>query len=131
MKNYFFTIVLLSTLVNAWAQAPIDSTSHKLIIQKFGRGFTAYPNGENSFVLFSREEVNPENNMPILRYAIIRSADHKIVEEGSATLSELHWVGNYEIEILPMRGQVQLNRAQNSVVRKIDIKKHIAPPSPK
>jgi hypothetical protein len=131
VKNYFFTTLLFLTLSNVWAQAPTDSALHKVIARKFGPGFTAHPNAENSFVLFIREDVSKENNLPLLQYAVLRTTDRKIVEEGAVTLSELRWSGNYEIEIHPMRGQVQLNRTENSVVRKIDIKKHIAAPVPK
>lgn len=105
-------------------QAPVDSLQ-RTIDARLGTDAVATKNKSGSFVLYTKEEVNPVNNMPVMRYLIVRMYDKKVVEEGGVTMATIGWVSDFELEISPAAGQPQLAREGNSPTRRIDLRKYI------
>ncbi len=119
-----FLVLLFHAEKSAFAQAT-DSTMYKMAMAKLGANISLAANHEGSFILYTKEEENEANNLPVVRYLVIRSFDKKIIEEGAVTLGQVAWSGPYEIEISPRSGQVHLSRDTHASVKKIDLQRHL------
>lgn len=105
-------------------QANADTLT-QTVEARLGKDAVASTNKDGSFTLFKKEAVNTTNNLPVIRYLIVRMYDKKIVEEGSVTMGAVDWSADYEVEISQAPGQPQLARDRNSTSRKIDVRKYI------
>ncbi len=96
-----------------------------LIEQKLGKNPEVSTNRDKSFSLYRSTSVNPANNLPVVRYVVLRNDDRRIVEEGSVTMGSIDWSADYELEIAQAQGQAQLERKENSGKRKIDLRPYL------
>lgn len=115
---------VVASSFNLFAQ-PADSTLYKIAFAKLGKDVVLTANPEESFTLATREEENPSNNLPVVKYLVIRTYDKKIVEEGAVTMGHLVWIGNYELEVSQPPGQVRLARDERSNIKVIDLRRHL------
>jgi hypothetical protein len=124
LRFFIVFLFLIHPQKNAFAQT-VDSTTYKIGLSRLGENFDFQYNQEGSFVLCTKEVENTENNLPVVKYLVIRMYDKKIVEEGSVTMSQVIWSGLYELEVSQKPGQIQLSRDDHSVQKKIDLRKHL------
>jgi hypothetical protein len=96
----------------------------KLASEKVGERPTIEANQDASFSLCWNDKMN-NNQIPALQFIIVRMSDHKVVEEGSVTMGEVRWTNDYEVEVSPREGQVQLARGPESNTRRINVKKYL------
>jgi hypothetical protein len=92
--------------------------------EKVGASPTIESNKTGTFFL-CWEEKEDAGNMPAVHYAIVRTGDRRVVEQGSVTMGEVKWSGDYQVEISHKPGQVELARSANSTTRVIDLKKYL------
>ena len=95
-----------------------------LATQKVGDNVTIEANRDASFTLCWKDK-ETESKVPAVQFIIVRMSDHKIVEEGSATMGEVRWISDYEVEVSHRQGQVQLERGPQSNTRIISVKKYL------
>jgi hypothetical protein len=108
-------------------QVPVDDLQ-QMVDDRIGKDAFSTENKDGSFALYKKEETNPSNSMPVIKYLIVRMYDKKVVEEGSVTMGTVEWSADYEVEISQAPGQPQLAREQNSTSRRIDVRKYIVNP---
>lgn len=96
----------------------------ELATQNVGQHPAIETNRDASFSLCWQDK-ETENKMPALQFIIVRMSDHKIVEQGSVTMGEVRWSGDYKVEVSHRQGQVQLERSPESNTRTIDVKKYL------
>ena len=109
----------------------IEMVIETVVMEHLGEGVEIVANRDGSFSLATKETTNPENNLPVLKYVVVRSYDWKVVEQGAVTMSKIEWASDYEIEISHAQGQVQLQRDTNTAVRRIDLRRHLKGIAPK
>lgn len=119
--------VLTGCAVSHAVQSGSEAIQHD-VDNPLGHGAVGSTNKSGSFTLYTLEEVDASNNIPVIKYAIVRTSDKRVVENGSVTMGVVKWSSEYEVEIAPAPGQPQLARGQNSTTRKIDLRKFIANP---
>lgn len=96
-----------------------------LASEQIGQGSTIEANQNKSFALCWKDATNPSNNMHVLKFIIVRMADHKVVEQGSVTMGAVKWMTDYKVEVSHAPGQVELERGVNSTTRTIDLTKYM------
>jgi hypothetical protein len=132
MRRGFQLISLVAMLLAGCAtskptkpqQTPVDELQQSVEAQ-LGKDAIATKNKDGSFTLYKKEEVNPSNNLPVVKYLIVRMYDKKVVEAGSVTMGAVDWSGDFEVAITQAPGQPQLARDRNSTSRTIDVRKYI------
>lgn len=93
--------------------------------EQVGQGSSIEANENKSFALCWKDATNPSNNMHVLKFIIVRMADHKVVEQGSVTMGAVKWMTDYKVEVSHAPGQVELDRGVNSTTRTIDLTKYM------
>jgi hypothetical protein len=124
-----FAIFLLSCAGSRQSTAVTVGSTHPqwlldLAKQNVGLNPVIESNKTGSFFLCWQDR-ETENSVPSLQYVIVRTSDHRVVEQGSVTMGEVKWTGEYEVEISHKQGQVELARSANSTTRVIDLKKYL------
>jgi hypothetical protein len=108
-------------------QAPAGPDKLEVLCQnRLGADAMIEKNKTATFAL--GKKASESGSIQQVQFIVIRLADLQVVEEGSVSLAEVVWTGDYEISIQDIPGQVKLNRDENSFVRKIDLKKYILHP---
>jgi hypothetical protein len=97
-----------------------------LIEQKLGPGAEVSTNRDKSFSLYKKTVIDTSNNLPVVKYVVIRNDDQRLVEEGSVSMGAIDWSADYELEVSQAQGQAQLERKENSNRRKIDLRPYLA-----
>lgn len=121
-------IIVLAIAVGLWCCAAPKATTQQqqgvpaVVNQKLGEGAQSFSNRDGSFTLYRKEEKSPSNGMPVTKFIVLRNGDQRVVEEGSVTIGNVEWTADYEITISQSPGQVQLERKENSSMRKIDLR---------
>lgn len=92
--------------------------------QKVGPSPAIESNKTGTFFLCWQDKES-ESGVPSLQYIIVRTGDQRVVEQGSVTMGEVKWTGEYEVEISHKQGQVELARSANSNRRVINLKKYL------
>lgn len=125
------SLLLPAVILSSCATVTTTSSTAKtdwlteLATQQIGQDATIEQNLNQSFALCWKDSTNPANNVPVLKFIIVRNSDHKVVEQGAVTMGAVKWTDDYEVEVSPAPGQVELERSPNSTTRKIDLKKYL------
>jgi hypothetical protein len=129
--RYGVCLFLLAIILGSCAKPPITAATstndwlETLTTGEVGKGSTIEANQNNSFTLCWNEAANPSNNMPVLKFIIVRMSDHKVVEQGSVTMGSIKWTDDYQVEVSHAPGQVELERGVNKTTRTIELSKYL------
>jgi hypothetical protein len=96
----------------------------ELAAEKVGSNPNIEKNTNETFSLCWKDMPN-SSSIPVLQFIIVRMGDHRVMEQGSATMADVKWTGDYEIQVSPKQGQAELERSANSVTRTIDVRKYL------
>jgi hypothetical protein len=96
----------------------------ELAEEKVGSSPTIERNKNESFALCWKDAPN-SSSIPVLQFIIVRMVDHRVMEQGSATMADINWTGDYEIQVTSKQGQAELQRSAGSVTRTIDVRKYL------
>ena len=123
-----FAIFLFSCAGSKSTAVSVASTNPAWLVdlakEKVGSSPAIESNKTGTFFLCWQDKEG-EGSVPSLQYVIVRTGDHSVVEQGSVTMGEVKWTGEYEVEISHKQGQVELARSANSTIRLIDLKKYL------
>ena len=125
MWSSIAVIGLVTLLPIAGLAQKADTLAIKKLASAMGGQPTVTANISGSFFLATAEKTNPDNQLPITRYIIVRAYDQKIVEEGTVTMASLKWKSDVEVIVEPMQGQVGLPRSAQTSQRIIDLRPHL------
>jgi hypothetical protein len=122
------TIFLFSCAGSKSSAVSVASTHPSWLVdiasQKVGSSPTIESNKTGTFFLCWQDK-EEAGNVPVVQYIIVRTSDRRVVEQGSVTMGEVRWTGDYQVEVSHKQGQVELERSANSTTRVIDLKKYL------
>lgn len=115
-------MVLFFHAVTEAQVSPVDLESQ--VASKIGADADVSKNNNETFVLYTKKTVDESSQMMQLKFLIVRLLDKRIVEEGSITMGQMEWRGNYQLQISPLEGQVGLPRQGQSELKTIDLNRY-------
>lgn len=83
------------------------------------------PNRDKSFTLI-KNDTTTASGIPLLKYKVIRTADKRMVVEGTATMGVVEWSADYELTESQSLGAGQ--SSQHRQPRKIDLRPYLIKP---
>ena len=76
-------------------------------------------NRDKTFTLYKKDTLNT-SGIPVLKYAVVRNGDKRVVMEGSITMGVIEWTADYELTESKSLGSGTSSENQRS--RTIDLR---------